>query len=106
MTGKIDRTPLIDFRDRLDAIDDEIMELFAKRYRVRDEMMEVKVEHDMPIEVPSRVEEVIKRMRKKADQLDVPTDFAEALYHLVIEYSHKYEEHYRAVIVETVQEKT
>ena len=100
MTEEIDRTPLIPFRDRLDEIDDQIMELFAKRYRVRDETMEVKVEHAMPIEVQSRVTEVIKRMVKKADDLDVPPEFAKALYTLVIDYSHKYEEQYRETIAQ------
>lgn len=96
----VDRAPLVEYRDRLDAIDDEIMELFAKRYRVRDETMAVKVEHDMPIEVQSRVDEVIKRMVKKAEKLDVPTDFAKALYELVIDHSHQYEEQYRDMIKE------
>lgn len=100
MTETIDRTPLIDFRDRLDEIDDQIMELFAKRYRVRDETMEVKVEHGMPIIVQERVDEVIKRMVKKADSLDFPTDFAEALYTLIIDYSHKYEEQFRDTVTE------
>ena len=98
--SEIDRTPLIPFRDRLDAIDDQIMTLFAERYRVRDETMAVKLEHGMPIEVQSRVDEVINRMMKKADELDFPTDFAQALYALIIDYSHKYEENYRKTVKE------
>ncbi len=94
MTKTVDRSPLVDFRDRLDEIDDQIMALFAKRYRVRDETMPVKRMHDMPIIVQSRVDEVINRAIKNAEELDVPADFARALYKLVIDYSHQYEEEF------------
>ncbi len=100
----IDRIPLIQFRKRLDQIDQEIIRLFAQRYRVRDKTMIVKKEHDMSIESPERMNEVIEQVQVWAKNENVPIDFAKALYELVMDYSHKYEEDYRSQCKESKKE--
>lgn len=80
------------FRDRLDKVDEDIIRLFAERYNIRREVYAFKQAHDLPVVDQSRVNVVIDRAVKNAEKYNVPTDFAEALYHLVIDYSHKFEE--------------
>lgn len=79
------------FRERLDKIDEEIIRLFGERYNVRREVYAFKKANDLPVIDQSRVDEVIARAVDKAKTYDVPADFAEALYQLVIDYSHKFE---------------
>lgn len=80
------------FRERLDKIDEEIIRLFGERYAVRREVYAHKQAHNLPVVDQSRVDVVIDRAVRNAEKYNVPTDFAEALYTLVIDYSHKFEE--------------
>lgn len=80
------------FRDRLDKIDEEIIRLFGERYNVRREVYAFKKAHELPVIDQSRVHTVIDNAVKNAAKYDVPADFAKALYELVIDHSHKFEE--------------
>ena len=80
-----------EFRDRLDKIDEEIIRLFGERYQVRREVYAYKKAHNLPVIDMSRVDAVIERAVANAGKYDVPEDFAEALYNLVIDYSHRFE---------------
>ena len=93
MTEWADMQP---FRDRLDKIDDEIIRLFGERYKVRREVYAFKKAHDLPVIDQSRVNVVIDRAVQNALKQGVPTDFARALYELVIDHSHKFEEECKA----------
>jgi chorismate mutase len=87
---------LKDLRDQLDALDDRILSLFSERYRIRDRVMELKIDHDMPIVAPDRVKAILTRLEAQAKDLKIPPEFARALYTLVLDYSHKYEEEFRS----------
>ena len=80
------------FRDRLDKVDEEIIRLFGERYNIRREVYAFKQANELPVVDQARVDVVIDRAVKNAEKYNVPTDFAEALYKLVIDYSHKFEE--------------
>jgi len=84
------------FRAELDALDDRILDLFAQRYRIRDRVMAVKAAHDLPIVAPDRVEAILTRLEGRARDAGIPEGFARALYGLVLDYSHKYEEEFRS----------
>src|SRR5690606_1779599 len=86
---------LKDLREELDALDDRILALFAERYRIRDKVMALKIAHDLPIVAPDRVEAILTRLEAKATALNIPPEFARALYSRVLDYSHKYEEEFR-----------
>src|SRR5690606_4146532 len=86
---------LKDLRDELDALDDRILALLAERYRIRDRVMALKIAHDMPIIAQDRVEPMLSRLEARAAALHIPPEFARALYSLVLDYSHKYEEEFR-----------
>lgn len=87
-----DWSNLQSFRERLDQLDGEIMALFGKRYAIRREVLAAKKEYGLPVQDPARVNEVINRAVQNAEKHNVPADFAKALYELVIDYSHKFEE--------------
>lgn len=80
------------FRDQLDQVDEEIIKLFARRYAIRREVNQFKKANKLPLVDPVRANEVIQRARKIAAENGIPADFAAALYELVIDYSHKFEE--------------
>ena len=83
---------LEDCRKRLDAVDQEIIRLFGERYNIRREVKQIKQTADLPVQDPARVKVVINQAVANAKNYNVPTDFATALYELVIDHSHKFEE--------------
>ncbi len=83
---------LEDCRQRLDIVDQNIMRLFGERYAIRREVKAIKKQQDLPVQDAARVAQVIDQVVEHAKTYDVPVDFAEALYHLVIDYSHKFEQ--------------
>lgn len=87
-----DWSALEECRKRLDAVDQEIMRLFGERYKIRREVKQIKHQADLPVQDPARVKVVIDQAVAHAANYNVPKDFAAALYELVIDYSHKFEE--------------
>lgn len=87
-----DWSALENCRKRLDQVDQEIMRLFGERYAIRREVKVIKSRADLPVQDPARVKVVIDQAVAHAAHYNVPTDFAAALYTLVIDYSHKFEE--------------
>ncbi|HEY1096348.1 MAG TPA: chorismate mutase [Alphaproteobacteria bacterium] len=87
-----DWSALEECRRELDKIDAEIIRLFGERYNVRRRVKKIKHDQHLPVQDPARVKIVIDQVLSSARQHNVPLDFAEALYELVIDYSHKFEE--------------
>lgn len=87
-----DWAALEDCRKRLDVVDQEIIRLFGERYNIRRDVKRIKNEVGLPVQDPARVKVVIDQVVEHAKTYNVPTDFARALYELVIDYSHKFEE--------------
>lgn len=79
------------YRDQIDNIDDQIIALFKQRFDVVKEVIQTKLEHDIPVVIPDRINEVVKRAAKNAGQIGLPEDFAEGLYHYVIDYTCQHE---------------
>jgi len=80
------------FRERLDKVDEDIIRLFGERYKIRREVYAFKKANELPTIDQKRVDVVIDRAVNNARKYDVPADFARALYEMVIDYSHKFEE--------------
>jgi chorismate mutase len=87
-----DWSKLTDLRYAIDKIDAEIIAKFGERYHLRDQVIALKRSQGLPDQDPTRVTEVIETAKKNAANNHVPTDFAEALYRLVIDWSHQYEQ--------------
>ena len=57
---------LKDLRNEIDKIDDELVALFVRRMEIAGEVAAYKKEHDLPIFVPTREQEKLADVAKKA----------------------------------------
>lgn len=72
------------FRHRLDALDSEIARLLGERFEVCRQIAYYKRAHDIPMMQPQRVVEVRERYLARGAQANLPGDFVEALFELLI----------------------
>ena len=73
------------FRRRLDFLDGEILRLLGERFEVCRNVAAHKREHDIPMMQPDRVNQVRARYVGRGAELNIPTDFTESLFELVID---------------------
>ena len=72
------------FRARLDSLDDRISKLLGERFEVCREIAQYKREHGIPMMQPDRVAAVRARYLARGAEVDLPPDFSEALFELLI----------------------
>ncbi len=72
------------FRERLDLLDEQITCLLGDRFAVCREIALYKHEHDIPMMQPERVVEVRERYRARGREAELPPDFVEQLFELLI----------------------
>jgi 4-amino-4-deoxychorismate mutase len=72
------------FRARLDKLDDQIARLLGERFGVCREIAEHKRENGIPMMQPERVVEVRRRYLARGSEVDLPSDFTEQLFDLLI----------------------
>jgi chorismate mutase-like protein len=73
------------FRERLDELDERILALLGERFDTCREIAAYKRDHEVPMMQPHRVEQVRSRYLARGAELALPTDFAAALFELVID---------------------
>lgn len=79
-------------RDRIDAIDEQLMTLVAERMGVVDEVVTIKQAQGLPARLDGRIEEVVTKVRARAERLGTPPDLAEVLWRTMIEWVIAYED--------------
>jgi 4-amino-4-deoxychorismate mutase len=89
MSGAAGLAPL---RRRLDALDEQIARLLGERFATCREIALYKREHEIPMMQPERVAEVRARYLAGGADVDLPDDFTEALFELVIASTCKMED--------------
>jgi chorismate mutase len=72
------------YRRRLDEIDDQISRLFGERFAICREIAAYKSVHEIPMMQPHRVDAVRERYLARGEQAELPVDFSEALFEVVI----------------------
>lgn len=77
---------LASLRKEIDAIDDRLVGLVAERMACVERVVEVKQVTGLPARMDNRVEEVIARVRSKAEQAGAPPDLAELIWRTMIEW--------------------
>lgn len=99
MSGEADDTgrlspqdEMAEVRKEIDALDDAIVELLAKRQRQIERAAAVKPQLGMPARVPERIDEVIARVLGAARREGLSSEVAMALWTALIEWSIQYEE--------------
>jgi isochorismate pyruvate lyase len=83
---------MADVRRIIDALDDELVALFARRQRQIERAARVKPLLEIPARVPERVDEVIARVLVAARREGLSPELAETLWARAIEWSIEYEE--------------
>lgn len=66
-------------RQQIDQINDELLELLAKRMRVTCEIGQYKKEHKMPVIQQNRYNDLMERLVKNGEELGLPEDFIRAI---------------------------
>jgi 4-amino-4-deoxychorismate mutase len=77
-------TGLDPFRRRLDDLDDQIARLFGERFEVCREIAVFKRAHGVPMMQPGRVAEVRARYLARGREVELPADFTEELFAVLI----------------------
>lgn len=81
------------YRDRINALDDQIVDLLVERYKIIREVGAFKEKHNIPTVVEERVKEVINRVgdRSGEDYEDIVCE----IYALMIAIAHDVEDEVR-----------
>lgn len=80
------------FRKRLDEIDNEIARLLGERFEICREVAHHKSEHGIPMMQPDRVQAVRARYLERGAAVNLPEDFSEKLFEVLIEATCKLED--------------
>jgi len=80
------------FRQRLDAIDEEIARLLGERFEICREVARFKQAEGIPMMQPERVAEVRARYLARGAEADLPADFTAELFDLLIAATCKLED--------------
>ena len=81
---------LKDFRARIDALDDKIVDLLLERFNIVREVAKVKGDHNIPTVVEDRIKEVINRVGDRAGEDN--EDIICEIYALIIAIAHDVED--------------
>jgi chorismate mutase len=73
------------FRGRLDKLDDQIARLLGERFATCREIALYKRANEIPMMQPGRVTEVRTRYLSRGSEAELPADFTEALFDLLID---------------------
>ena len=76
---------LDELRREIEDIDQEIVELIARRTYVADTVAAVKDEHDLPTTDEGQEERVMNRAGENAERFDVDANLVKAIFRLLIE---------------------
>ena len=79
-----------DVRAEIDRIDRALIELFAERHTYVTRMAEIKTEPSEAVQ-PERIEAVIAKVRRRAEDLGADADQAELLWRTLIDWNINYE---------------
>ena len=80
---------LKELRNQIDAIDDELVDLFGKRMALSAQVADYKKENHLPIHVPSREREILQEVAAKAGP--EMENYSRVLYSMIFELSRSYQ---------------
>jgi len=78
---------LNELRSRIDKLDDELLELLARRMRVSHDIGRYKKEHDMPVLQTQRYEELLSRRAAQAVEMGMDREFMRTVLQAIHEES-------------------
>ncbi len=85
-------TPALDdLRERIDALDEELVRIVAERLALCEQVAAVKERARTPVIQPDRVRDVVTSRRQRAIDAGVDPDFAEQLFRVLLAETHRIE---------------
>ena len=78
------KTLLAPHRAEIDAVDDELIEVLARRVGIVHRVAEIKAEHDLPSVMPDRIEQVVARNAARGAAKGIDPELVAAIYRLII----------------------
>ena len=78
---------LDNLRKNIDKLDEQIVELLAKRIEIVKKIGEFKKQNNLPIVDKNRFDKVLERVEKKAIQRGLSPNFVKELYEVIHKYS-------------------
>ena len=79
---------LAELRAQIDSLDEELLQLLAKRLNVVHKIGEVKLQHGLPIYVPQRESEMLQKKREAATQLGLSPNLIEDILRRIMRESY------------------
>lgn len=86
------------YRRRLDGLDDEIGRLLGERFEVCREIARYKLAHGIPMMQPHRVDAVRERYLARGAEANLPAQFSDDLFELLIAATCKEEDELMAAL--------
>lgn len=83
---------MTELRVEIDSLDGEIIALLARRVTYIDRAAEIKMRDGIPANIPSRVEDVITKVKLRAEQSGLSPELAEKMWRDMIDWSIAQEE--------------
>ena len=83
---------LLNYRKRIDQIDQEILDLIKKRFNLLPKIIEYKNKKGLPIYQPEREKELLKSKKKLAKELNLSEEFIEKLFLEILKESKRIQE--------------
>ena len=85
---------LKDIRKEIDSLDQELIEIFAKRLALVKKVGEIKHQQGLPIYVPEREADMLQARREEAQRKGVPPDLIEDVLRRLMRESYVSENHH------------
>ena len=80
-------TELIELRDKISALDSQLLALLAQRQVYTNQVAETKIKHHIPVRDQSREEQLLVRLIKQGKTHGLDAHFVTQLFHVIIEDS-------------------
>lgn len=85
---------LAEYRRQIDALDDQIIDLLARRFEIVRAVGRLKARIRIPVVQSARVEEVKDRVGDMAAAKNLDRDFVRHLYQIMIDHAHNLEDNF------------
>lgn len=90
MKGK--NLELVELRQIIDTIDDEIIELIFERMGLMGDVVEYKMKNNLPILDKSREKEILMKIMRKADEYGLSEKFVKIFYQAIMDEAKRIQE--------------
>jgi|GEM_PF-3202910 len=92
-------------REKIDQIDYQIAALLGERFRTAEAVVEIKKEHDIPVRIEKRINEVLDNATRHEQEFSLPPKLGYFLWREIIEATCYHEEEILGISDNEIQEE-